>query len=188
MATVTELLIDWREGDGAARDAVIAALYSELTAIAARHLANERAGHELAPHALVHEAYLKLIDMNRLDWRNRAHFLAMAARVMREILIDEARRRQAAKRDGGLRITLSTALSSERDPATEALMLHGALERLAVIDPRRAELVELRYFGGLTIEETSEVMQMSPATVKRSWDVARGWLYRALTEAGPGLA
>jgi RNA polymerase sigma factor (TIGR02999 family) len=180
LGNVTELLQNWNSRDDEARSKLIDAIYAELTVIAARQLAKERHTIELQPNTLVHEAYLKLVDMNRVAWQNRAHFLAIAAKIMREILIDEARKRNAAKRDGGIRITLSGAIPSHADPATDALMLHEALERLAEADPDRAWLVELRFFGGLTIEETAEVMNSSPATVKRSWDVARGWLYRAL--------
>ena len=180
LADVTNLLLSWNSGDEKARADLIEAIYAELTVIARRHLAKERHRLDLHPNSLVHEAYLKLIDMNRVEWRNRAHFLAMAARVMREILIDEARQRNAAKRDGGIQVTLSGVMPPHFDPATDALMLHDALEKLAEIDEDRARLVELRFFGGLTIEETAEVMNISPATVKRSWDVARGWLYREL--------
>lgn len=182
MSDVTELLLRWNSGDEPAKAALIESIYSELNAIATRHLANERHVVELQPNSLVHEAYIKLIDMNRIEWQNRAHFLAIAAKVMREILVDHARQRSAAKRDGGRRITLSgIAIDSDR-PATDALMIHKALEQLAEIDPDRARLVELRFFGGLTIDETAAVLGTSPATVKRNWDVARGWLYRALKE------
>jgi len=181
LAEVTELLLSWNSGDEAVRSDLIDAIYSELNVIAARQLARERGQLELQPNVLVHEAYIKMVDMNRVAWQNRAHFLAIAATIMREILIDEARKRKAAKRDGGIRVTLTGALPAHVDPATDALMLHDALERLADSDPDRARLVELRYFGGLTIEETAEVMNISPATVKRSWDVARGWLYRAIS-------
>lgn len=180
MSDVTELLLRWNSGDEEARASLMDTLYAELSAVAARHLANERHAGDLEPSALVHEAYLRLIDMNRIQWQNRAHFLAMAARVMRQILISEARKRNAAKRDGGIRITLSGIAQQHKDPTTNALMLEDALEALADIDPERARLVELRFFGGLTIEETAEVLELSPATVKRSWEVARGWLYRTM--------
>lgn len=177
---VTELLSRWNSGDEVARESIVKAIYGELTNIATRHLADERHALELQPHALVHEAYLRMVDINRIDWRNRAHFLAMAARVMREVLIDQARRRNAAKRDGGIRVTLSDVSGHTDDPHTDAQMLHAALEELAEVDPDRARLVELRFFGGLTIEETAEVMERSPASIKRHWQVARGWLYRAM--------
>lgn len=156
-------------------------VYSELRTIASRRLANEHAG-DLQPSALVNEAYLRLIDMNRIQWQNRAHFLAMSAKIMRDILIDEARKRNAAKRDGGVQVTLSGLSVANDDLKTNALMIHELLERLAEIDPDRARLVELRFFGGLTIEETAEVLAVSSATVKRSWDVSRGWLYKEINK------
>lgn len=181
-ADITELLSRWNNGDKLARDTIVKAIYGELTRIAARHLAGERHAPGLQPHALVHEAYLRMVDINRIDWRDRAHFLAMAARVMREVLIDQARRRNAAKRDGGIRVTLSDVSGQGDEPQTDAQMLHAALDDLALVDPDRARLVELRFFGGLTIEETAEVMDRSPASVKRHWQVARGWLYRAMNK------
>jgi RNA polymerase sigma factor (TIGR02999 family) len=184
VSDVTELLLKWNSGDETARAGLMEELYAELRTIAARHLSNERSSAELQPSALVNEAYLRLIDLNRIQWQNRAHFLAMSAKVMRDILVDEARKRRAAKRDGGIQVTLSGISSTNDDPTTNALMLHDLLEQLAEIDADRARLVELRFFGGLTIEETAEVMGISPATVKRSWEVARGWLYR---EANKGL-
>ncbi len=179
-ADITELLSRWNSGDELAREIIVKAIYDELTRIAAGHLANERHPVELQPHSLVHEAYLRMVNLKRIDWRDRAHFLAMAARVMREILIDQARRRNAAKRDGGIRVTLSDISGHSNDPHTDIQMLHTALEELTRIDPDRAHLVELRFFGGLTIDETAEILGRSPATVKRDWQVARGWLYRAL--------
>ena len=186
MSDVTKLLLQWNSGDESARASLMESIYAELNAIAARHLANERHVVELQPNSLVHEAYMRLIDMNRVQWQNRAHFLAMAAKIMREILVDKARQRNAVKRDGGQRVTLSGLALSQDNPPTDALMIHEALERLAEADPERARLVELRFFGGLTIEETAEIMGTSPATVKRSWDVARGWLYRAMKEKQRG--
>jgi RNA polymerase sigma factor (TIGR02999 family) len=186
LAEVTELLLSWNNGDDEVRNDLINAIYRELNVIAARQLSRERDVVELQPNTLVHEAYIRLIDMDRVAWQNRAHFLAIAAKIMREILIDAARKRKAAKRDGGIRVTLSGAMPAHNDPGTDALTLHEVLERLAESDPDRARLVELRYFGGLTIEETAEVMNISPATVKRSWDVARGWLYRALKKDASG--
>ena len=179
MSEVTELLLQWNTGDQDVQAALIEHIYSELNAIAARQLRNERHV-DLQPNALVHEAYCRLIDLNRVEWQNRAHFLAMSARIMREVLIDEARKRNAAKRDGGIQVTLSGVFPESDNPSTDVLMLHEALERLAEADPDRARLVELRFFGGLTIEETAVVLDISPATVKRNWTVARGWLYREL--------
>ncbi|NGX16107.1 ECF-type sigma factor [Wenzhouxiangella sp. XN24] len=181
MGDVTVLLRKLNAGDLAARETLLALIYSELTAIAARHLAGERHERELEPQALVHEGWLRMVELKRITWQDREHFLAMAARVMRQVLVDAARKRNAAKRDGGLQVTLSGLAAFEPDSNTDVLQLHEALERLAEIDPRRAELVELRYFGGLTIEEIAEFVGSSPATVKRNWDVARGWLFRAMT-------
>lgn len=181
---LTLLLKQWHSGGADLRDQVLARIYGDLTRIAARQLAEERFA-ELDPQGLVHEAYLRLMDLQRIDWRDRAHFFALAATVMRQVLVDEARRRQAAKRDGGLRITLTGLQLADDAASTDLLAVHAALDRLAQIDPDRARLVELRYFGGLTVDETAAVLEISPATVKRHWDVARAWLYRALAGA-PG--
>lgn len=178
MTDTTGLLLQWNSGDEDARDQLLDRMYQELTRIASHHLARERV-RQLQPQALVHEAYLKMVDLERVEWQNRAHFLGMAARIMRQILIDEARKRNAAKRDGGVRVTLS-GLSAANSPDTDVLMLHDALEKLAEVDAERAQLVELRFFGGLTIQETAQVLGSSPATVKRHWEVARGWLYRLM--------
>lgn len=180
MSEVTQLLLRWNSGDEEARAALIEHVYAELNQIATRHLSREDAAHDLHPNALVHECYLRLVDLDRVEWQGRAHFLAMAARLMRQILVDKARHRNASKRDGGVQVTLSGISPAADQPTTNALALHEALNRLAKADPQRAWLVELRYFGGLTIEETAEVMGISIATVKRSWEVARGWLYLEL--------
>lgn len=188
MGDVTVLLQRLNEGDFAARDAVLELIYGELTRLAARHLAGERHERELEPHALVHEAWLRMAELERIAWQDRKHFVAMAARVMRQVLIDAARKRNSQKRDGGIQVTL-TGLAAQHGAAnTDVLSLHAALEQLAEIDPARAELVELRYFGGLTIEETAEILGSSPATVKRNWEVARGWLYRNLGGGATGEA
>ena len=180
MGEVTELLLQWNGGDEQARATLVDRLYGELTRIASRFLAGERFGADLQPHALVHEAYLKLVDMNRVEWQSRAHFLAMAARLMRQILVDGSRRRSAYKRDGGVQVTLSDISGEDVPLTTDILMLNEALDRLARVDPDRARLVELRYFGGMTNKETAEVMGLSVATVKRNWEVARGWLFREM--------
>lgn len=185
MGDATSLLLQWNSGDGEAREGLLNHVYDELTVIASRHLAKEYDQVELQPTALVHEAYLRLIDMDRVDWQDRAHFLAIAARIMRQILIDHARRRNAAKRDGGLRVTMS-GVPQVNDQNTEVLMLHAALEKLADVDPERAQLVELRFFGGLTIDEAAAVLGQSARTLKRQWQVARGWLYRELRTAVEG--
>ncbi len=182
MSDVTELLLQWNEGDEEARAQLMEKIYSELRAIAARHLSNERHAIDLQPSALVNEAYMRLINLNRIEWQDRAHFFAMSARIMREILIDEARKRGAAKRDGGVQVTLTNLAGNSQSPTTNVLMIHEALERLAEVDPERARLVELRFFAGLTIEETAAVLGKSSATVKRSWEVARGWLFQVMNK------
>ncbi|MEL6869542.1 MAG: ECF-type sigma factor [Pseudomonadota bacterium] len=180
MSDLTELLQHWHTGDNAVRGELLGRVYSELRAIAARHLSGERAGALVQPTALVNEAYLKLSGLDRMQWQSRSHFLAMAARMMREYLVDEARRRVASKRDGGVQVTLQDVDAREDSPRTDMLALNEALERLAKADPDRALLVELRFFGGLTVDETAEVLGRSPATVKRHWQVARAWLFREM--------
>ena len=177
---ITSLLRDWRDGDDSARDRLVAVLYPELRALADRQLRGERANHTLQPTALVNEAYLRLSGLDRMDWQDRGHFVRMAARVMREVLVDHARRRQAAKRDGGHRVTLTGLDIAAETGAVDALALDAALTRLEKIDPDKARVVEMRYFGGLTIEETAQAMGSSPATVKRQWQSARAWLFDAL--------
>ena len=177
---VTSLLSAWRQGDNGARDRLVRLVYPELRALADRQLRGERASHTLQPTALVNEAYLRLSGLDRIDWQDRAHFVRMAARLMREILVDHARRRSAAKRDGGHRVTLTDLDVPAEEPAMDVVALDAALARLELLDPDKARLVELRYFGGLTIEETAEAMSLSPATVKRHWQAARAWLFDAL--------
>ena len=178
----TAWLSAWRQGDLASRDRLVDAVYPELRAIAQRQLGGERAGHTLQATALVNEAYMRLSRMDRIDWQDRVHFVRMAARLMREILVDHARRRAAGKRDGGERVPL-TLLDATAAPAgdIDLVALDAALDRLGEVDPLRAQLVELRYFGGLTIEETAVAMEISPATAKRHWQVARAWLFEVLS-------
>lgn len=185
---ITALLRDWRQGDPAARDRLVAVLYPELRALADRQLRGERANHTLQPTALVNEAYLRLSGLDRMDFQDRRHFVRMAARVMREVLVDHARRHQAAKRDGGHRVTLTGLPLVAEDADVDALALDAALQRLEQLDAGKARVVELRYFGGLTIEETADAMGSSPATVKRQWQMARAWLYDALSGPGPPRA
>jgi RNA polymerase sigma factor (TIGR02999 family) len=182
---VTALLLSWSGGERSAADRLIPAVYDELRRQAARAMRREGHEHTLQTTALVHEAYLRLVDQQRVQWRNRAHFFGIAAEVMRRVLVDHARARQAAKRGGGAqRITLGDALGVSRESEdADVLALHEALERLALLDPGQARLVELRYFAGLTIEESAEALEVSPATVKREWAVARAWLRRELTTA-----
>ena len=174
---VTALLLAWGAGDRAALDALLPAVYAELRAQAARALRGEAEGHTLQPTALVHEAYLRLADQARVRVESRAQFYGVAARVMRQVLVDHARTRQAAKRGGAVGAVVSGHADAAADePAAEVLAVHEALERLAALDPDQARLVELRYFAGFTIEETATALRVSPATVKREWAVARAWL------------
>jgi RNA polymerase sigma factor (TIGR02999 family) len=184
---VTGLLIAWSEGDGAALDALLPAVYAELLRQARRALRREEAGHTLEPTALVHEAYLRLVDQRPDRWQGRAQFFRVAARCMRQVLVDAARTRRAAKRGGGARpITLTdvhglVAAATAGDAAgDDVLALDAALTRLAALDPDQARLVELRYFAGLTLDDTAATLGVSPATVSREWTVARLWLRREL--------
>src|SRR5262245_518445 len=175
--TITQLLIRWRNGDKAALDELAPLVYSELRRLARYYLRAERPDHTLQPSDLVHEAYLRLVDEKEIDWQNRAHFFGVAAVRMRHILVEHARSRQAAKRGGGqYRLTLSEADRLPVKADVNLLALGEALRRLEALDPRKSRIVELRYFGGLTIEETAEAMMISPATVKRDWSMARAWL------------
>jgi RNA polymerase sigma factor (TIGR02999 family) len=179
---VTELLVAWTAGDRDAGNRLLPAIYDDLRAQAARAMRHEPAESSLDATGLVHEAYLRLVDQQRVTWQNRAHFFGVAAQVMRRILVDHARARMAQKRGGGAqRLTLGDADAAHApEPAVDVLALHEALERLAALDPEQARLVELRYFGGLSIEETAETLGVSPATVKREWATARAWLRREI--------
>jgi RNA polymerase sigma-70 factor (ECF subfamily) len=181
---VTQLLQNWSLGDHSAGEALMASVYAELHRQAARAMGREAPEHTLQATALVSEAYLRLIDQRRVQWRNRAHFFGVAAQLMRRILVDHARGRLAEKRGGGARqLTLGDADAARDEPndaGVDVLALHEALERLAALDPDQARIVELRYFGGMTIEDTAEALGVSPATVKRDWAVARAWLRREL--------
>jgi RNA polymerase sigma factor (TIGR02999 family) len=180
---VTQLLVAWGNGNAAAGDELLAAVYAELHSQAARAMRREAVDHTLQPTALVHEAYLRLIDQRRVQWKNRAQFFGVAAQLMRRILVDHARGRDAAKRGGGVAtITLEDvdAAADQASDVIDVLALHDAIERLAELDPDQARVIELRYFGGMSIEETAEVLEVSTATVKREWAVARAWLKREL--------
>jgi RNA polymerase sigma-70 factor (ECF subfamily) len=180
---VTGLLIAWSNGDQEALESLIPAIYDELRRMAARYLRRERSGHTLETSALAHEAYLRLVDQNRVIWRNRAHFFAIAAQMMRRILVDHARSQRYAKRGGGARkLSLDEAPEIAREPLPEMLAIDEALKGLAEVDERKSRLVELRYFGGLTNEEIGEVLDISTATVTREWRTAKAWLYRYLAE------
>jgi len=186
-AEITQLLRDWQGGSREALDRLIPLVYDELHIIAARHLSGERRDGTLQTTALVNEAYLKMIDQQRVDWQNRAHFFAIAARLMRRILIDDARRRLRDKRGGSVaRVSIEDVAVPEPDAPVDVidlLQLDRALLELERLDPDQAKIVELRFFGGLTVEETAAVVGSSPATVKREWAVAKGWLHRELTRS-----
>jgi RNA polymerase sigma factor (TIGR02999 family) len=183
---VTDWLVAWGQGDPAADNRLMTAVYEDLRRVARRRLRAERGDHTLAPTALVHEAYLRLIDMRRVRWQNRAQFFAIAARLMRQILVDHARAHGAAKRGGEIwkvPLTDNRAAAGPRD--VYLLDLDAALEKLETADARLSELVVLRFFGGLTVEEAADVTGTSPATVKRDWSRARAWLLRELRGAAP---
>jgi RNA polymerase sigma factor (TIGR02999 family) len=177
---ITVLLQGWRDGDESARARLTEAVYDELRRVAQRHMRRERPDHSLTPTALVHEAYLKLIDQRRVDWRNRAQFFAIAARVMRRVLVDHARARATAKRAAGLSIALDDVEVSTAPLDVDVLAIDAALDALAAVDDRQSQLVEMRYFAGLTVEETATALGVAPITVKRDWALARAWLFRAL--------
>jgi RNA polymerase sigma factor (TIGR02999 family) len=178
---VTQLLLAWSDGDGHALERLIPVVHAELRQMAARYLRHERPGHVLQPTALVHEAYLKLIDQGRVRWQNRTQFFGIAAQLMRRVLVDYARTQGAQKRGGGiplLPLDDDGAVSPPLD--LDVIAVDQALTRLSALYPDQGRLVELRYFGGLTIEETGEVMDISPASVKRQWVLARAWLHREM--------
>ena len=188
-ADVTQLLVAWRHGEEAAFDRLMPLVYEHLHTLARQHMRREREGHSLQSTALVHEAYLRLVDSRRVEWQDRAHFFAVAARVMRRILVDAARKKAATKRGGDLaRVQHATPIEFDGMPAagsdrTAAVCaLDDALETLSKMDPRRAQVIELRFFGGLSVEETAEVMGISPRLVLRDWKVARDWLARELSQ------
>jgi RNA polymerase sigma factor (TIGR02999 family) len=182
---ITQLLLSWRNGDQAALAELMPVVYDELKRLALGHLRNERPNHTLQATALVHEVYLQLVDQRQVSWQNRAHFFGAAAELMRRILVDHARARRAAKRGGSAyRVSLSAALDAPAQPALDVVALDEALNRLAALDPLQSRLVELRFFGGLSIEATAEVLGISPATVKRHWQTAKAWLYRELSTKG----
>ena len=179
---VTRLLLAWNAGDKAALERLMPLVYAELRQLAERHFRKERPGHTLQPTAIVHEAYFRLIDQTRVTWKNRGHFLAIASQAMRRILIDHARGRGAEKRGGQAeRVTLDPAIASpEAAREVDVLALDEALDRLKVLDAGQAQVVELRFFGGLTIEEAPDVMAISPSSAKRDFRSAKAWLYREL--------
>lgn len=177
---VTELLAQWRAGDEESLSRLLPLVYKELRRLAHYHLRRERPDHTLQTTALVHEAYLALVKQEPVNFENRAHFFAICANLMRQILVQYARRRKAAKRDGGYKLTLDDAIALRQTRGVDLIALDDALNGLAELDPQQSRIVELRFFGGLSIEETSQALGMSPATVKRHWTTARLWLHNEI--------
>jgi RNA polymerase sigma factor (TIGR02999 family) len=183
---VTELLGVWRGGDEGALEKLIPLVQPELHRLAHHYMSRERAGHTLQTTALLDEAYLRLVDNTKRSWQNRTHFVAAAAQLMRRIMVDHARERHSLKRGGGaLKVTLDEAALVTETRSEELLALDDALERLAIQDPRKSQIVELRYFGGLKVEEAAEFLKLSQRTVEREWNIAKAWLYRALSGEEP---
>ena len=183
---VTQLLADWTDGDDGALDKLIPLVQPKLHRLAHHYMSRERTGHTLQTTALLNEAYLQLVDDSTRNWQNRTHFMAVAAQLMRRIMVDHARKRCSLKRGGGaLRVTLDDAALVTGKRSEELLALDEALERLTAQDPRKSRIVELRYFGGLTEEETAAFLKLSDRTVRREWRMARTWLYRALSGKEP---
>jgi len=186
---VTRLLLRWRAGDEAALPALVPLVYEELRSLARRHLRHERSSHTLQRTALVHEAFLRIVDQQQVDWESRSQFYGIASQMMRRILVDHARRRSAAKRgDGAAHVDLDAVLQAEgedrplqvQQDEVDFAAIDEALSRLEALDPQQGKLVELRFFGGLSIKETADIIGVSPATVKREWAIARAWLQREL--------
>lgn len=182
---ISLILKDWSSGKNEAVDELMPVIYDELKKIAAQYLRKERREHTLQPTELAHEAYLKLIDISNVDWQDRAHFFAVSAQVIRHILVDYARAKLTDKRGGAAeRIVLDEAVSFSEEPDTDLLALDEALNLLATFDEQQSKIVELRFFGGLTIEETAAVLKLSPATIKREWTLAKAWLFKRLKDEG----
>jgi RNA polymerase sigma-70 factor, ECF subfamily len=181
-ANVTELLVGWGRGDKEALDQLVPIVYEELRRQASRYLRRERVGHTLQTTALIHEAYLRLIDQRNVAWQNRAQFFGIAAQLMRRILVDHARTRKRLKRGGSdIRLSLGDAEVFAKAQDLDVVALSEALDRLEAIDPQQAKVVELRFFSGLTVEETAAVLDISPATIKREWSMAKAWLHREIS-------
>jgi RNA polymerase sigma-70 factor, ECF subfamily len=180
MKDVTQLLLAWGKGDNAALEALTPVVYEELRRLARRYMANERVGHTLQATALVNEAYMRLVDIHKVQWQNRAHFFAMSARLMRRILVDSARSRKYQKRGAGAqKVSLDERLMVE-EPGRDIVALDDALNELAKVDDRKSKVVEMRFFGGLSVEETAEALGVSVDTVMRDWKLAKAWLLREL--------
>ena len=181
--SVTQLLLDWRNGDQTALDRLMPLVYEELRRIAGHYMRNERQGHTLQTSALVNEAYLRLVDHENIEWQNRAHFFGVAAQAMRRVLVDYARNRNYQKRGAGARkVSLDKAATVAEEHAAEMIALDDALGELAKIDERKCRVVELRYFGGLSVEETAEALGVSVQTVGRDWSTAKAWLLREMSK------
>ncbi len=179
---VTELLARWKSGDVSARDALVPLVYDELRRIARRCLSSQSNSNTLQPTALVHEAYLRLARRDSIDWQGRAHFFALSAQMMRQILVDHARKHAAAKRgSNAVTVVVDEASAVSKVRSLDLIALDDAMKRLAAFDPRQCQIVELRFFGGLSIEETAQTVNISPATTKREWATARLWLHRAMS-------
>ena len=180
---ITQLLYSWSKGDNAALDQLIPLVYPELRRLARRYMRRENSQHTLQTSALINEAYLRLVDQQAVEWKDRAHFFAVAAQVMRHILIDHARSHRYAKRGAGAQhIALDDVALVNQERAAEFVALDDALTSLAAVDPRKSRIVELRFFGGLTVEETAEVMKLSQITIKREWRAAKAWLLREISK------
>jgi len=180
---ITQLLMNWSQGDKAALDQLVPLVYPELRRLAKRHMDREDPAHTLQTSALINEAYLKLVDQQNVEWQNRAHFFAVAAQVMRHILVDHARTRNYAKRGGGApKLPLDEAAALTEQRAGQLIALDDALRDLAALDERKSQIIELRFFGGLSLEETAEVMKISPSTVQREWRAAKAWLHHTMSK------
>jgi RNA polymerase sigma factor (TIGR02999 family) len=183
---VTELLVQWRGGDQAALDRLMPLVYEELRTLAQHYLRRERPDHTLQSTALVHEAYVRLVGQDSPPWQSRAHFFGIAARLMRQILVEHARAHQAAKRGGhAFKLTLEDAVALPQTTDVDLVALDDALQRLSELDERQSRIVELRFFAGLTMEDAAEVLDISRATVAREWTIARAWLYREIARSAP---
>ena len=182
---ITQLLMNWSQGDEAALGQLVPLVYPELRRLAKRHMDREDSAHTLQTSALINEAYLKLVDQQNVKWQNRAHFFAVAAQVMRHILVDHARTRNYAKRGGGApKLPLDEAAVLTEQRAAQLIALDDALRDLAVLDARKSQIIELRFFGGLSMEEAAEVMKISPSTVQREWRAAKAWLHHTMSNRG----
>jgi len=177
---VTKLLKDWSDGDQSVPDQLIPLVYEELRRLAHQYMRREKPGHTLQTAALVNEAYVRLVDQNNIQWESRAHFFGVAARLMRQILVDQARRRNAKRGRGAIRVSLNEATSVAHEQSASVMALDDALKRLEEIEPRKSRIVELRFFGGMSIEETAAALRVSPGTVMRDWTFIRAWLRKEM--------